>query len=75
MQTASVSASEFTPPLTRRTVELATRRYTINLTQRQETAVIAECDRRGIGISDFMRRIIDGWIENRIAKKTQGSGE
>lgn len=78
MQTASVSASAvpaFPPALDQapsarrqRSVNLTERRYTVNLTERQQDAIITECDRRGCGISEFIRRIIDGWVENRLKR-------
>lgn len=50
-------------------------RYTIGITTRQEFAILTECNRRGIGLSEMARRIFDGWTERWFdTLKTKADG-
>lgn len=66
MQTISASASDDDKAFLRAP---KTPRYTIGFSVRQEQAILDECHRRGIGFSELVRRIIDGWVERKQAKE------
>lgn len=75
MQTVTASAvtASFVPPPLDRTDsglgEAKLPRYTIGVTIRQETMLLEECRRRGIGFSELIRRILDGWVERKLQQE------
>jgi hypothetical protein len=42
-------------------------RYTVGITRKQQRCILNECKRRGgIGFSEMVRRILDGWVERKF---------